>query len=152
MSEPRWLDDREAEIWKTYRDLRRELQSAMDRQLDRDSGLSGAEYAVLAPLSESAEGVLRSRELGEVLGWERSRVSHQISRMEKRGLVAREPCADDARGSMVRVTAEGRAAIEAAAPEHVETVRRYFFDPLTRDEVETLGVLLARVLDTLARH
>jgi DNA-binding MarR family transcriptional regulator len=152
MSEPRWLDDREAEIWKTYRDLRRELQSAMDRQLDRDSGLSGAEYAVLAPLSESAEGVLRSRELGAVLGWERSRVSHQISRMEKRGLVAREPCADDARGSMVRVTTEGRAAIEAAAPEHVETVRRYFFDPLTRDEVETLGVLLARVLDTLARH
>lgn len=150
MSEPRWLDDREAEIWKTYRDLRRELQSAMDRQLDRDSGLSGAEYAVLAPLSESAEGVLRSRELGAVLGWERSRVSHQISRMEKRGLVAREPCADDARGSMVRVTAEGRAAIEAAAPEHVETVRRYFFDPLTRDEVETLGVLLARVLDALA--
>lgn len=152
MSEPRWLDDREAEIWKTYRDLRRELQSAMDRQLDRDSGLSGAEYAVLAPLSESAEGVLRSRELGEVLGWERSRVSHQISRMEKRGLVAREPCADDARGSMIRVTTEGRASIEAAAPEHVETVRRYFFDPLTRDEVETLGVLLARVLDTLARH
>ncbi|AUH40030.1 MarR family winged helix-turn-helix transcriptional regulator [Streptomyces sp. CMB-StM0423] len=152
MSEPRWLDDREAEIWKTYRDLRRELQSAMDRQLDRDSGLSGADYAVLAPLSESAEGVLRSRELGGVLGWERSRVSHQISRMEKRGLVAREPCADDARGSMVRVTPEGRAAIEAAAPEHVETVRRHFFDPLTRDEVETLGVLLARLLDTLARR
>jgi DNA-binding MarR family transcriptional regulator len=152
MSEPRWLDDREAEIWKTYRDLRRELQSAMDRQLDRDSGLSGAEYAVLAPLSESAEGVLRSRELGAVLGWERSRVSHQISRMEKRGLVVREPCADDARGSMIRVTAEGRAAIEAAAPEHVETVRRHFFDPLTREEVETLGALLARVLDSLATH
>ncbi|WP_439681129.1 MarR family winged helix-turn-helix transcriptional regulator [Embleya sp. MST-111070] len=152
MSEPRWLDEREAEIWKTYRDLRRELQSAMERQLDRDSGLSGADYAVLAPLTESVEGVLRSRELGAVLGWERSRVSHQISRMEKRGLVAREPCVDDARGSMVRVTAEGRAAIEAAAPEHVETVRRYFFDPLTRDEVETLGALLARMLDALARH
>jgi DNA-binding MarR family transcriptional regulator len=70
--------------------------------------------------------------------------------MEKRGLVAREECFDDARGSMVRLTKAGRAAIESAAAEHVETVRRYFFDPLSREEAETLGELFERMLAVLA--
>lgn len=151
MNEPRWLDLREAAVWKKYRYLQRQLQSALDRQLARDSVLSGADYAVLAPLSESPDDVLRARDLQVELGWERSRLSHQISRMERRGMVAREPCEDDARGSMVRMTAQGRAAIEGAAPQHVETVRRYFFDPLSLDEVETLGVLFDRLLDSLSR-
>ncbi|MFD7621523.1 MarR family winged helix-turn-helix transcriptional regulator [Streptomyces sp. NPDC059802] len=151
MNEPRWLDSHEAAVWKKYRDLQRRLQSALDRQLARDSVLSGADYAVLAPLSESPDDVLRARDLQAELGWERSRLSHQISRMEKRGMVAREPCEDDARGSMVRMTAQGRAAIEGAAPQHVETVRRYFFDPFSPDEVETLGVLFDRLLDSLSR-
>ncbi|MEV6749312.1 MarR family transcriptional regulator [Streptomyces sp. NBC_01005] len=151
MNEPRWLDEREAAVWKQYRDLQRRLQSALDRQLARDSTLSGAEYAVLVPLSESPGDVLRARELQAELGWERSRLSHQISRMESRGLVAREPCTDDARGSMVRMTSQGRDAIEAAAPQHVETVRHSFFDPLSPDEVDTLGVLLGRLLASLPR-
>ncbi|WP_406424345.1 MarR family winged helix-turn-helix transcriptional regulator [Streptomyces sp. NBC_00873] len=116
MNEPRWLDVREAAVWKKYRDLQRQLQSALDRQLARDSVLSGADYAVLVPLSESPGDVLRARELQVELGWERSRLSHQISRMETRGMVAREPCEDDARGSMVRMTAQGRAARAASPP------------------------------------
>ncbi|MCX5112303.1 MarR family transcriptional regulator [Streptomyces sp. NBC_00378] len=151
MNEPRWLDEREAAVWKQYRDLQRRLQSALDRQLARDSTLSGAEYAVLVPLSESPGDVLRARELQAELGWERSRLSHQVSRMESRGLVAREPCTDDARGSMVRMTPQGRDAIEAAAPQHVETVRHSFFDPLSPDEVDTLGVLLGQLLASLPR-
>src|SRR4051794_1657130 len=146
MNEPRWLDVREAAVWRKYRDLVRELQSALDRQLARDSELSGADYAVLVPLSEAPGDVLRSRELQASLGWERSRLSHQVSRMEARGLVTREPCEDDARGLMVRMTGPGRAAIEAAAPEHVETVRRYFFDPLSRADVEELDVLFDKLL------
>ncbi|MFV0126462.1 MarR family winged helix-turn-helix transcriptional regulator [Streptomyces sp. HMX112] len=151
MGEPRWLDEQEALVWEKYRELRRELQQAQDRQLVRDSGLSAAEYALLAPLSESRDGLLRARELGQRVGWERSRLSHQVGRMEKRGLVTRETCAEDGRGSMVRLTPEGRAAIEAAAPRHVETVRRYFFDPLSRAEVETLGAIFDRMLDALSR-
>lgn len=151
MNEPRWLDEREAAVWKQYRDLQRRLQSALDRQLARDSTLSGAEYAVLVPLSESPGDVLRARELQAELGWERSRLSHQVSRMESRGLVAREPCTDDARGSMVRMTPQGRDAIEAAAPQHVETVRHSFFDPLSPDEVDTLGVILGQLLASLPR-
>lgn len=151
MTEPRWLDEREARIWQAYRDVRRELQSALERQLVRDAGLSGADYALLVPLSEAPKGALRARDLGLSVGWDRSRLSHQVGRMEKRGLVAREECAEDARGSIVRLTAAGRSAIEAAAPEHVETVRRYFFDPLTDEELDQLGDVFHRLLARLAQ-
>ena len=152
MSEPRWLTPDQADVWAKYRRVRRELQRAQDQQLQRDSGLSAADYALLAPLSESAGGVLRARELGAEVDWERSRLSHQISRMEKRGLVTREPCADDARGSMVRLTEKGREMIEAAAPTHVENVRRLFFDPLTSDEVRLFGDFLDRILEAVERN
>lgn len=145
MAGVRWLDDREAGLWQVYRDVTRDLQRAFDRQLERDAGLSGADYAILVPLSESADGVVRMRELGRTLGWDRSRLSHQVRRMEKRGLVAREDCADDARAAMVRLTADGRAALEAAAPEHVATVRRYFFDQLPERDRATLTRLLERL-------
>ena len=149
MTDSGWLDEREARVWQAYRDVVRDLQSAFDRQLADDAGLSGADFALLAPLSESPEGVLRTRDLGLMVGWGRSRISHQVSRMQKRGLVVREDCADDARGSMVRLTPDGRAAIEAAAPEHVNTVRRLFFDPLSDEEVDLLGGIFERLLERI---
>lgn len=150
MAEPRWLDQREAHVWQAYRDLQRELRNALDRQLVHDGGLSGADYALLVPLSEAAGRFLRARDLGAVVGWDRSRVSHQLSRMEQRGLVTRERCADDARGSMVRLTPAGGSAIEAAAPNHVTTVRRLFLDPLSPDELDTLATVFDRLLAGLA--
>lgn len=146
MADVRWLDEREARLWRVYRELTRELQRSFERQLERDAGLSGADYAVLAPVSEAEDGVIRMRELGHEVGWDRSRLSHQVKRMQKRGLVAREDCADDARGAMVRITPAGREAIEAAAPEHVATVRRHFFDHLSEREQATLTRLLERLL------
>lgn len=150
MAEPRWLDQREAHLWQAYRDLQRQLRNALDRQLVDDAGLSGAEYALLVPLSESPGGRLRARDLGSMVGWDRSRISHQLSRMEHRGLVTREPCPDDARGSIVRLTPAGRCAIKAAAPNHVTTVRRFFLDPLSDDELDTLATLFDRLLAGLA--
>ncbi|HEY4408746.1 MAG TPA: MarR family transcriptional regulator [Acidimicrobiia bacterium] len=150
MAELRWLDEREAHLWQAYRHLQRELRDALDRQLLRDAGLSGADYALLVPLSESPDGLLRARDLGALVGWDRPRISHQLTRMEQRGLVARERCPDDARGSMVRLTPTGRSAIEAAAPKHVTTVRRFFIDPLSDDELDTLTTLLDRLLAGLA--
>ncbi|XGP74518.1 MarR family winged helix-turn-helix transcriptional regulator [Actinokineospora auranticolor] len=132
-----------------YLALQRELHAAQERQLSRDSGLSIADYALLVPLSEAGDGLVRSRDLGAAVGWERSRLSHQISRMEKRGLVRRENCPDDARGCMVRLTDEGRAAITAAAPAHVDTVRHFFFDSLTDTEIDTLDSVFTRLLDRL---
>ena len=149
MAETRWLDAREAHLWQSYRDSYRELISALEARLIQNSGLSGAEYALLHPLSSSPQGVLRTRDLGLSVGWERSRLSHQVSRMEKRGLVVREECASDARGSMVRLTEAGRAAVEAAAPDHVEAVRMYVLDKLTREEQDILTTLLDRILTGL---
>ena len=75
MGEPRWLDEREARVWQAYLAVNRELHSAVERQLVRDSGLSNADYAVLVPLSEAPDGVVRSRELGALVGWERFRAA-----------------------------------------------------------------------------
>ena len=149
MAETRWLDAREAHLWESFRGVFRELTGVLEGRLIRNSGLSGADYALLHPLSTSESGVLRTRELGRAVGWERSRLSHQVSRMEKRGLVVREECESDARGSMVRLTDTGRAAIEAAAPDHVDAVRSYFFDKLSQEEQEVLTKLLDRVLADL---
>jgi DNA-binding MarR family transcriptional regulator len=138
-------------MWKAYRDLYQELSTVMEDQLLRDAGLSGSEYAVLVELSHSPDGVLRARELGSELGWDRSRLSHLVGRMEKRRLVAREECEEDARGSMVRLTDAGRATVDGVAPEHSEAIRRYFFNALSDDELETFATVVDRLRDNLAQ-
>ena len=115
-------------------------------------GLSGSDYKVLHPLSEAPDGLLRARELCTEIGWDRSRLSHHVSRMEKRGLLTREECAEDGRGLMVRLTGAGRKAIEAAASNHVENVQRYFFDLLSDEELDTLADVFERVLENLTRE
>ncbi|TWF74996.1 DNA-binding MarR family transcriptional regulator [Pseudonocardia hierapolitana] len=149
MGEARWLDEREARAWRGMIGVLQRLTAVLERQLVQDAGLSGAEYTLLVPLSEAPGGVLRARDLGRMVGWERSRVSHQVTRMEKRGLVAREECGEDARGSMVRLTDAGRTAIVAVAPAHVAAVRRHFIGVLTDAELDVIGPALERVLDRL---
>ncbi|MGW1345800.1 MarR family winged helix-turn-helix transcriptional regulator [Kribbella sp. NPDC002412] len=149
MTDSRWLDAREARLWQSYRDAYRELMRALETRLISNSGLSGADYALLHPLSVAEDGVLRTRDLGKSVGWERSRLSHQVSRMEKRGLVCREECVSDARGSMVRLTDVGRKAIEAAAPDHVDAVRTYFFDQLSHEEQDQLTAVFERIVGTI---
>jgi DNA-binding MarR family transcriptional regulator len=149
VTDTRWLDEREARAWRGMIGVQQRLTAVLEHQLMQDAGLSGAEYALLVPLSEVPGGVLRARDLGRMVGWERSRVSHQVTRMAKRGLVAREECDEDARGSMVRLTDAGRTAIVAAAPAHVAAVRRHFVGVLTGAEVDVIGAALERVLDRL---
>jgi DNA-binding MarR family transcriptional regulator len=149
VAEPRWLDARQAHVWQSYIHMNDHLYAVLEDQLVREAGLSGADYKVLVPLSETPGGLLRARELCTEIGWDRSRLSHHVSRMEKRGLVAREECEADARGLMVRLTKAGRKAIEGAAPNHAESVQRYFFDLLSDDELETLGAVFSRVLDNV---
>jgi len=139
-------------MWKAYRDLYQELATVLEDQLLRDAGLSGSEYAVLVELSHSPDGVVRARELGSELGWDRSRLSHLVGRMEKRRLVAREECEEDARGSMVRLTGAGRATVDGVAPEHSEAIRRYFFNALSDDELETFATVVDRLRDNLAQR
>ena len=148
VAKPRWLDERQQDVWQAYLHLNQHLYATLEGRLVGESGLSGSDYKVLHPLSEAA-GVLRARELCTEIGWDRSRLSHHISRMERRGLVAREECAEDGRGLMVRLTDAGRKAIQGAAPDHAESVRRLFFDPISKEELETLGTVFHRLLENL---
>ncbi|SIR47207.1 DNA-binding transcriptional regulator, MarR family [Microbispora rosea] len=149
MNSPRWLDADEQRAWRAYLRMQGRLTARLNRQLQADSGLSLADYDVLVHLTDREEGRLRPYELQRDLQWEQSRLSHQLTRMQRRGLVRREECVDDGRGAYVVITEQGRRAITAAAPGHVETVRRLFFDGLTREQVTALERLTADVLDRL---
>ncbi len=149
MDEPRWLDEREQRAWRGYRRMRRLLDLELSRQLMRDSGLSEPDYDVLSDLSETPDQRLRLSELADRMLWSRSRLSHHLSRMQQRGLVTREECATDGRGSIVVLTPEGRRAIEAAAPGHVAAVRRHLIDLLTPEEITALDALTHRVVTRL---
>ena len=149
MENMQWLDERETGVWRGFLEASQQLVTSMDRQLVRESQLSGAEYAVLVPLSEHADGVVRARDLGKSLGWDRSRLSHLLKRMEVRGLLERKNCSSDARGLDVEITPDGRDAIAHAAPGHLEFVRTHFFDLLTRDEQDALAPVSRKILATL---
>jgi DNA-binding MarR family transcriptional regulator len=148
-AEPRWLDAREREVWLALRRLLWGLPPAIDRQLTRDSSLSGPEYSVLATLSECPDGVLRSGTAAQELGWERSRLSHILKRMEAKGLIFRTCSADDARGQDVHLTEAGRAAIVEAAPGHVAFIRRAVFDALTPEQQDLFGEACARMVEAI---
>jgi len=147
----RWLTAEEQRAWRGLLRMTSQLNARMNRQLQDGYGVSLADYEVLVVLSEAPAGRLRVFEIADALAWEQSRVSHQLARMQRRGLVAREECAADARGAFAVLTGAGRAAIERAAPAHVETVRQLVFDGLSRDQLATLTAITSGVLERLAR-
>ncbi|HET6733187.1 MarR family winged helix-turn-helix transcriptional regulator [Mycobacterium sp.] len=142
-----WLTDEQQQIWRGYLTMVSRLQTAMQRQLQSDCDVSLADYDVLVALSEA--GPQRMNELGEVLGWEQSRLSHQLRRMRGRGLVARHGSDDDRRGATVELTADGRAALQTAAPGHVELVRAVVFDGLSAAQLQVFGSVIETVLERL---
>jgi len=149
MGQPRWLSEEEAGAWRAFLAMRHALDRAIDRQLTQASGLSAADYQLLVPLSEAPAKELRARDLGRDVDWERSRLSHQIRRMEQRGLISRSECPTDARGTMIALTDAGAAAISDAAPPHVDWVRENFIGLLTPAELVTLREISERVLGRL---
>jgi DNA-binding MarR family transcriptional regulator len=143
---PRWLDQREQAAWRAYLDMNAKLTARLNREMQDQSGVSIADFSVLVQLSEHVDARMRILELARALGWEKSRLSHQLTRMQQRGLIERSNCSEDRRGAFVVLTDQGRATVEAAAPRHVESVRRYVFDSLTADQVESLGSISAIVV------
>ena len=143
------LDPDDWALWRSYMMMTMHLDRALERQTHADAGLSQADYAVLQALVPVAEKRRRSGELVEVLAWDKSRVSHQVRRMESRGLVARTPCDDDLRGTWVEVTPEGRRAFLRATRGHGETIRALFFEGLTAAERAALESVTARILSRL---
>jgi DNA-binding MarR family transcriptional regulator len=148
-SEPPWLNTREQHLWRAWTQLNAELSATLQREMQKDAKLSMSDYGVLVHLTDSPEGRVRVSDLARVLQWEISRVSHQVTRMERRGLVQRSECVEDGRGAFVVVTARGRAAIEQAAPGHVTAVRRLVFDVLDDNDVATLSVAIDKMLAAL---
>jgi DNA-binding MarR family transcriptional regulator len=145
----RWLNEREMAAWAGFMTMRWKLLSHLARELQRQTGLSEADYDVLVALSEAPGDRFRLGELGERLDWEKSRLSKQISRMTARGLVTREDCTTDSRGAFAVLTKAGRKAIEAAAPIHVELVRKWFIDALTPAQLDAITEISAAVIDRL---
>jgi DNA-binding MarR family transcriptional regulator len=149
MAEPRWLTDREMKAWVGYRRMRLLLDLQLNRDLMNQSGLSEPDYDVLSNLSEADGQRMRLSELAAHMRWSKSRLSHHVSRMQDRGLVEREECADDGRGSMLTLTPLGLKAIVAAAPGHLASVREHFIDVLTPEEIDALAALTHRVVGHL---
>lgn len=144
-----WLDAAQQRAWRAYLRMQNELNARLSRDMQANSELSMADFAVLVNLTDVPEARVRVLELARNLHWEKSRISHHIGRMEKRGLVRRENCRSDGRGAFVVLTEEGRAAIDGAAPRHVEQVRQLMFDHLSEEEVEVLTRISERVISKL---
>jgi DNA-binding MarR family transcriptional regulator len=144
-----WLSTHEEHVWRGWLRLNAELSATLQRELQDDAGLSMPDFGVLVHLTDSPDGRVRVTDLARLLLWERSRVSHHVTRMERRGLVTREECVEDGRGAFIAVTPAGRTAIQQAAPGHVRAVRRLVFDALSTDEVDQLGAAVDKILTRL---
>ncbi|MGV0784516.1 MarR family winged helix-turn-helix transcriptional regulator [Mycolicibacterium sp. XJ775] len=146
--EPNWLNPREDRAWRAFIHAHQQIEAHLSRRL-QESGLSGADYEVLAALSALDGDRMPAHALCNALNWEKSRLSHQLRRMQKDGLINREPNPDDARSTMVCLLPAGRATIEQAAPGHVQDVRRNFIDLFTPTELDMLADLNERILQHL---
>ncbi|MEV5386246.1 MarR family winged helix-turn-helix transcriptional regulator [Streptomyces sp. NPDC052721] len=149
MTDPEELNERERRAWYSFLAMQEDLHRHMNRQLLRDSGLSLSDFAVLSALTHDSDGSLRIFELRERLRWEKTRLTHHISRMISRGLIERRPCAEDSRGAVVALTPEGRDAIDKAAPLHVIDVRRTFLDAVSPRQLDALAALSEAVLESI---
>jgi DNA-binding MarR family transcriptional regulator len=146
--QPRWLTDEEQQAWRATVNLSQLLLRQLDREL-AEHGLNGRDYEILVELSEAPEHRLRMTDLADATSQSRSRLSHQVSRMEKRGLVRRDDCEGDKRGTFAVLTEAGFEAIERVAPQHVESVRRHFVDQLTPHQLEEIRAAFQPVVDYL---
>jgi DNA-binding MarR family transcriptional regulator len=147
---PHWLTDDEQQAWRATVHLSQLLMRQLDRDLNAH-GLNGHDYEILVELSEAPDRRLRMTDLADATSQSRSRLSHQISRMENRGLVRRDECEGDKRGTFAVLTKEGMNAIERVAPCHVENVRRHFIDRLTSHQLEEIRASFQPIVDYLRK-
>jgi len=149
MTEPRWLSRSEQDTWVSFAAVLELLPRELDAQLQRDETLTHFDYFTLAMLSEAEDRTLRMTALASMTNSTLPRLSHVISRLEKRGYVRREQCAEDARATNAVMTEQGWQKIVQAAPGHVENVRSLVFDPLTAEQLRNLHEISAALLRRL---
>lgn len=143
----RGLTQRELRAWRAFLEMQELLRTRIEQQLQASSGLSNADYTVLALLSEAPDGRLRIYELAQAAHWEKSRLHHQLTRMVRRGLVSRERCGS--RGIYAVLTDNGLAALKEATPDHAQEIRRLFTSQLTPGQLDQLGDIATTILDRL---
>lgn len=149
-SEDPWLSAHEQRVWRAFLAATRMLDAHLETQLQRDSGMPATYYEVLVRLSEAPNRTMRMSELAEACHSSRSKLSHAVARMEDSGWVHRSACPTDKRGSFAALTAQGAEALQQAAPGHAATVRRYLFDVLTAEQVESLEEISTTISAGLA--
>lgn len=145
----RWLSHEEQVLWRSWLTAITLLPEQLGRELQAESGLTLADYDILVRLSESAEHCMRMSELARKTLVSRSRLTHQIDRMERNGLVTRRVCDDDGRGLLAVMTDAGWQLLQDTAPDHVESVRRHLVDVLTPEEFRALGKASAKLVQAL---
>jgi len=145
----RWLDDDEQRTWRAFLAASELLDAALDRQLQRDAGITLGTYVVLAMLSEAPDRSLRMTDLARLANSTPSRLSHAVARLEERGWVRRDRSSQDGRGTVATLTEAGLQVVVATAPGHVRAVREHLFDRLTPEQVRHFGEICAAVLDGL---
>ncbi len=143
--------DDQWETWDAFYRMRRRLDRTLDLQLQRDSDISAPEYEVLIALNRSSDRRLRARDLALGMGWEKSRLSHQLTRMERRALIERVACETDARGMWVALTTHGRRTVLAAMRGHTAALERFFFDQLDDDSARVVRTFSERALRAMGQ-
>ena len=151
-AEPRWLSAEEQETWRSFLCACNAFFSAVDAQLQHDSGMPHTYYEILVRLSETPGHALRMSQLAEATSASKSRSSHAVARLEERGWVRRSDCATDRRGQVAELTDEGYAALADAARGHVEQVRRSLFDALTSEQVVELKAISEAMIAANGGH
>lgn len=135
----------ELEVWRGYIETAEAMRSAMADRLQTEFGLSSGDYQVLLTLSEAPDNRLRSSELASKMGWEKSRLSHHLSRMERRNLVLRQACTDDNRGAWIVHTSEGEQAFRNSTVPHLTAIRQLFVDALSSEEIDQMEALTSKL-------
>ncbi|GGC75113.1 winged helix-turn-helix transcriptional regulator [Hoyosella rhizosphaerae] len=143
--QPKWLSRDEQQTWRAYIDGSQRLLGMLNRDLTDDAKLSLGDFRILVLLSESPTGAVRMSELADGIVASRSKLTHQVRRMEEQNLVKRESCADDGRGVFAHITDQGRAALRDAASHHVSSVREYFIDLLDPADLKALRKIFEKV-------
>jgi DNA-binding MarR family transcriptional regulator len=147
--ETRWLDAQEQQIWAQLSTMVLRLQPVLSARLQREFGISQYEYLIMARLSEAPGSTLRMSVLAALCGSSLPRLSQAVGRLEKRGWVTRQPDAKDSRFTLAVLTRAGLRRLQEMAPSHVEAVREFVFDRLTRAQARQLGAIAQRILDGL---
>ncbi|MER5432014.1 MarR family transcriptional regulator [Streptomyces sp. NPDC002588] len=152
MTETGSLEPEEWEFWDTWMRAQRLLTRELERGLQRDCDISKAEFSVLVTLWQATGREMRVGELSESLDWDKSRVSHQLTRMEKRGFVERTRYGADGRRAGIGLTTEGRRAVQSAVLVHGGNIRRHFLDSLTPEQASVIRAWSEQAVDRLEPH